>query len=122
MSYYDIFSNTWKRLNAELNESRVTSSACTLKGIVYVFYGNDFLYRELNSIEMIAESSLLSNSTATWELIDVPQKDLGPCSFLAVAPLNDTEIAILGGKFKKSNVIVFDTTTKECRLVIAPGD
>ena len=98
---------------------------------------------------MIAESSLLSNSTATWELIELPQKDLSLRSFPAVAPLNETEIAILGGCVnlvnlvnldksllsdknnppnhfrrmdKMSDIIVFDTTTKTCRLVIASGD
>ena len=117
MSYYDTASNTWKGLNAELNIARSSHSACTLNKIVYVFCGNNgslFFPKYLNSIEMIAESSIYSNSTATWELIDVPQNDLTPRFTPTVTSLNDTEIAIFGESFM-NDVIVFDTTTKTCQ-------
>ena len=123
VSYYDIAGNTWKGLKAELNIARDEHSACTLNGIVYVFCGlGDGSY--LNSIEMISESSLLANATTLWQLIDVDWNILTKRTVPAVAPLNDTEIAILGGNDGNclSDVIVFNTTTKTCQKVSAGGD
>ena len=104
VSYYDIAGNTWKGLTAKLNIARYYHSACTLNGIVYVFCGWAGVdYGRLNSIEMISESSLLANATTLWQLINVAEniltKRIGP----AVAPLNDTEIAILGGHGHSDN-------------------
>ena len=79
----------------------------------------------LNSIEMISESSLLANATTLWQLINVAENILTKRSTPAVAPLNDTEIAILGGynnSGELSDVIVFNTTTKTCQKVSAGGD
>ena len=121
VSYYDIAGNTWKGLKAELNITRYNHSACTLNGIVYVFCGLDGGDYVLNSIEMISESSLLANATTLWQLIDVAENILTKRSRPAVAPLNDTEIAILGGP-GESDVIVFNTTTKTCQKVSAGGD
>ena len=75
----------------------------------------------LNSIEMISESSLLANATTLWQLIDVAENILTKRHAPAVAPLNDTEIAILGG-YNEGDVIVFNTTTKTCQKVSAGGD
>ena len=68
----------------------------------------------LNSIEMISETSLVQNSTALWQIIEIPQNILIPCKFLAVAPINDTEISIMGGFIIESlsDVFVFNTATK----------
>ena len=120
VSYYDIAGNTWKGLKAELNIARYLHSACTLNGIVYVFCGWDDVSL-INSIEMISESSLLANATTLWQLIDVDYYILTTRWYPAVAPLNDTEIAILGGHIL-SDVIVFNTTTKTCQKVSAGGD
>ena len=120
VSYYDIAGDTWKGLKAELNIARSSHSACTLNGIVYVFCGLGGRY-PINSIEMISESSLLANATTLWQLIKVAENILTKRCLPAVAPLNDTEIAILGGSCK-SDVIVFNTTTKTCQKVSAGGD
>ena len=69
---------------------------------------------------MISESSLLANATTLWQLINVAENILTKRSVPAVAPLNDTEIAILGG-YGLSDVIVFNTITKTCQKVSA-GD
>ena len=125
VSYYDIAGNTWKGLNAKLNKNRWGHSACTLNGIVYVFCGSRGYNGYLNSIEMISESSLLANATTLWQLINVAENILTPRYYPAVAPLNDTEIAILGGSNypnRLSDVIVFNTTTKTCQKVSAGGD
>ena len=82
---------------------RQMASACILKGIIYVFCGDDGKGEPLNSIEMISETSLVQNSTATWELIlldfnqNISTNFLTPRFYPAVAPINDIEITIMGG-------------------------
>ena len=71
---------------------------------------------------MISESSLLANATTLWQLINVDKNILTKRYLPAVAPLNDTEIAILGGYGSLSDVIVFNTTTKTCQKVSAGRD
>ena len=74
---------------------------------------------------MISESSLLANATTLWQLINVAENILTKRTRPAVAPLNDTEIGILGGwnsPNRLSDVIVFNTTTKTCQKVSAGGD
>ena len=122
VSYYEISKNTWTGLEPKLNIARSSASACALKGKVYVFCGSgkgkDIF---LNSIEMISETSLVQDSTATWQLIKMPQEILIPRWDPAVAPLNGTEITIMGGYAGKnrcrSDVVVFNTTTKNCQIV-----
>ena len=72
------------------------ASACVLQAKVYLFCGMKGNMR-LNSIEMISESSLFPQSTARWELVEVPKNILKPHANPAVVPINDTEIAIFGG-------------------------
>ena len=113
MSYYSNANNTWKILKPKLNIARWRHSACTLEKTVYVFCGRNKYY-DLNSIEMISESKLMSNATILWQLINVAEHILAQVTLPAVAPINDTEIAILGG-FKEGfsgKVVVFNTTTK----------
>ena len=52
----------------------------------------------MNSIEKIATDSLFSSRKNYWTLIQVPQNNFTPRVDAAVAPLNDTEIVIMGGK------------------------
>ena len=116
VSKYDTASDTWEGLNAILNKARCFHSACTLNRMIYVFCGGDENYKDyLNSIEVISETSLVQNSTATWQLIEVPQNILIPREFPGVAPMNDTEIVIMGGHGScgryLSHIVVFNTTT-----------
>ena len=139
-SYYEIAKNTWKRLDAELNIARHSHSACTLNGIVYVFCGiadgSEYVGSSyLNSIEWISENTLLAdkkktfwefitNATTRWQLILVAENILRKRAFPAVTPLNDTEIAILGGRYviaEIKDVIVFNPTSLTCQNVEA-GD
>ena len=88
--------------------------------MVYVFCGQFGCGRELNSIETISESALVPQSKARWELIQVPENILSPREQPAVAPINDTEIAVLGGYSDHnyfSDVILFNRTSKECEKV-----
>ena len=64
---------------------------------------------------MISEASLVQNSKAKWQLIDLPENILSPRKYPAVVPINDTEITIMGGccGFKYLNdAVVFKPTTK----------
>ena len=80
----------------------------------------------MNSIEVISETSLVSESNVRWQLIDVPKNILSPRYRPAVAPLNESEIAILGGfdddENKLSDVVIFNTTTKKCKKVTDGGN
>ena len=73
---------------------------------------------------MISVTSLVENLKASrWQLIEVPRNILILRSHPAVASLNDTEIAIMGGFSDKnlSDVIVLNTTTKKCQKVTNGG-
>ena len=59
VSCYEIAKNTWECLKPKLNIARRSASACTLKGMIYLFCGSDKNYRFLNSIEMISETFLV---------------------------------------------------------------
>ena len=118
VSCHDIASDTWECLNSKLNIARHRHSACVLNGTVYVFCGVGNTYGNgsyLNSIYVISETSLIQKSTATWQLIEVPQNILIPREFPAVAPINDTEITIISGLFEckyLSDIISFKTLSK----------
>ena len=70
-------------------------------------------------------SALVPQSTARWELIQVPQDNLSPRAVPAVTPINDNEIVIMGGwdgDKRISDVVIFDTTTYACQKVTDGGD
>ena len=103
---------------SKLNTARADASACVLKGIVYVFCGTVTGYPYcINSIEAISETLLVSKVKACWQLIETPLNILAPRSICLVAPINDNEIAILGGcinDFYSGDIVVFNTTTNQC--------
>ena len=125
VSKYDIATDSWLVGLPPLNKARERASACALKAKIYVFCGKEGSYAlsDLNSIEVISETSLVPNSTACWQLIEVSKNILTRRVFPAVAPLNETEIAILGGdsglyKSRKGDVIVLNTETLTCKKVL----
>ena len=123
VSRYNIASDTWEGLNPKLNIARYSHSVCVLKGMIYVFCGIDYTHSFLNSIEVISETSLVQKSIETWQIFNM--KSLAPCYLNVVAPINHTEIAICGGLGNYgylSEVIVFNTTTKQCEKVANGGD
>lgn len=82
--------------------------------MVYVFCGvHEYLCQ--NRIEAISENSLVPGSKIRWKIVEVPQNILIPRKLFAVAPLNDTEIAILGGWTDDgsllNDVVLLDTKT-----------
>ena len=125
VSSHNLKTNTWSVNLSQLNEARFASSACLLAGNAYVFAGanSDGGQTYVNSIEKIATDSLFSNGPDCWTLIKVPQNVFTPCKNPAVAPLNDTEIAILGGynEGRLGDVLIFDTNTEKCVKVVTEG-
>ena len=119
---HNLKTNTWSVNLSQLNEARFAASACLLAGNAYVFAGKNS-DTHLNSIEKIAADSLFSNGPDCWTLIKVPQDVFTPCTNTAVAPLNDTEIAILGGynEGRLGDVLIFDTNTEKCVKVDTEG-
>ena len=115
VSCYDIASDTWEGLNAKLNIARSGHSACALKKMIYVFSGCNGDYKRLNSIEVISETSLVQNFTSTWKIIEVPTKILISRE-PTVAPINETDIAIMGGHYASgrylSHVVLFGLNYK----------
>lgn len=106
---YDIQNDSWSRAPA-LSKPRVGHASCTLNDMIYVFCGgvvnpddNDDIGEPNpdNSIEFLNARALI-NGTAqvTWQLVQLAEPNSSPLSarFLpVVAPLNSTEIVILGG-------------------------
>ena len=121
-SIHDLTKNSWIVGLPQMNKCRTGASSCFLKGIVYVFAGfTGYASKDglSNSIEKIPEQSLVPGSKAVWDLIFVALDVLTPCVSLAVAPLNNNEIVILGGWNNGANtalgdVVIYDTKTKEC--------
>ena len=65
-------------------------------------------------------SLVLPDSEASWKLIEVPFNNLTSHMYPSVAPINETEIAILGGEGDNilRDVVVFDTSTSTCEKLI----
>lgn len=84
--------------------------------MIYVFCGWD-AYRgsPLCSIEVISKAEIFLLPKAQWRLIEVPGNIQAQRSFPAVSPINDTEIAILGGYDNGclGDLIIFQVTTKQ---------
>ena len=62
---------------------------------------------------------------AAWELISLPQEVFKPRILPVVAPLNESDIAVLGGRDFKDfhlNGVVFNVTNKACRKVADLGE
>ena len=87
---YDIMSDEWTDIPS-LNVARKRSGSCHLNGRIYAFAGKG--ESDLNSIEMLITDPMASS----WKLIQAP-KLFSPRTCPIVAPLNQEEIVIIGGK------------------------
>ena len=124
VSCFNLARNIWSSKLRSLNEARGNPSACSIQGHVFVFGGWNG-GRAINTIEKISQVDLKPDSAIPWQLINVPPNVFPARQNPAVAPLNDTEIVILGGYLGDnrylSDVVVFDTTTSQCRQVLSNG-
>ena len=74
-----------------------------------------------NTIEKIPAVALHPNSTVQWLLIELTNNILSPQTNTVVAPLNETEIVIMGGRDISGylgDVIVFNTQTQKFQNVV----
>lgn len=124
VSCFNMAKNTWSGKLPPLIQARGSPSACYLDAYIFVFCGWDG-GKILNSIEKIHQSHLKPKCQTNWQLIDFPINNFPAREVPAVAPLNNTEIVILGGyignKKYSSSVVLFDTTTSQCRQVVRRG-
>lgn len=115
---HDIANNKWESM-PELKQARDRASACSLGGKVYVFAGYGWNMC-LNSIEKLNNPNLPKDQ-ASWQLIEPPKDILSPHSYAIVAPLNKTEIVILGGfddkNYPHNNIVLFNIRSERCKKV-----
>ena len=80
--------------------------------------------REVNSMERI-NFKLLTCNRADWELILLPEEVFSPRRLLFVVPLNECEIALLGGEGENrsylSDLVVFNVKLTSCSKVSDGG-
>ena len=106
-------------------ESRTKfSAAYSLQEKVYVFC--DVMYKMENFINVLHKpgASLSSQDPPRWQVIDVPQDVMSYRRWVSFAPLNSTEIAILGGRDQDEffgDVITFNTSTYEFKIEDVEG-
>jgi hypothetical protein len=75
-------------------------------------------------VEILNVSSLCS-FRATWDLIEFPYEEFEPRRSPVVIPLNESEIAILGGcgdKGNLSDVVIFNVKNRKCHKIASGGD
>ena len=103
-----------------MNIARKRAASCSLGGAVYVFCGEDHDSSELNSIEVLQDACSSPQFLTGWSLISVPETILSVRCQPAVAPISDSEIAIIGGLQESKDedmvnalgdVILFDTNS-----------
>ena len=144
VSRYNIDKDQWERGTPKLNVPRSFAAACSIGDNMYTFAGVDSDNKYLNSVEMMANVSTVATSgrkkkawenipafggvvlaRADWELIKPPKEVFTPRRNPLVVPLNQNEIAILGGYGENgglSDVLIFNVTSKECHKVADGGD
>ena len=122
VSRYNIAEDQWELGTPDLNVGRVFASACSIRDSVFVFAGiNKSTY--LNSVERLKVPQIYIG--AVWELISLPEEVFASRLFPVVVPLNESDIAVLGGKDSKvfhKDVVVYNVTSKACRKVADLGD
>ena len=104
-----------------MNVHREGHSSCFIDGKLYVFCGINANKDPINSIELLENACGLLNAIRPWQLIDMSSQQLAPRWMAATAPINDSEIAIVGGlgfdvdigeAAAMGDVVIFNTQTK----------
>ena len=122
VSSHNLINNTWASNLPPMNKGRSGHAACLLGFHVFVFAGAIGFGKFANSIEKIHTSFLESNGTIHWTLIELREDSGLSRERPAVAPLNESDIVILGGQAGLTylgDVIIFDTITETCQKVVS---
>lgn len=130
VSRYNILNDKWEPGTPKLSVGRHLAAACSLGDSIFTFAGVNARNKYLNSVEMLKVPRNCNYGVAwyeaSWELIQLPKTEFAPRRNPVVIPLNDSEIAILGGCGENdkdlSDVVVFNVVNKECRKVADGGD
>lgn len=102
---YDSVAERWEDLSARLNVARSQASACFINDHLYVFYGMGSDQYFIQSVEKLN----LRDPNSQWKLIEMAGlSSFETKSFPLVAPLNNREIMIWGGKYS-AYMNIFDT-------------
>ena len=123
VSRYNIVKDHWEPGTPALHLKRSLAAACCIGDSIFVFAGYDGS-KHLNSVEKLNVPAIASGQTG-WELIELPEEVFAPRIYPAVVPLNESEIAILGGSGGRailSYVVIFNVATKDFRKVADGGD
>ena len=123
VDWYDVERVVWKRA-PDLNIARAAHSGCSLGEKTYVFCGATNGRKAINSIESLnAEELIAGSSRLEWNLIEVPVETLAPRWGLIIAPINETEIVVMGG-YKGGyfgDGYLFDVNTMQLEQVFDTG-
>jgi hypothetical protein len=108
-----------------LQVTRRVAAACTIGDNIFIFAGYDSdNFKHLFSVEKLNIAEI-AGGRAAWELIQLPEEVFAPRTALAVIPLNESEIAILGGCAKNndylSDVVIFNVKSQACHKIIEDG-
>ena len=117
---YDITTNKWTAL-PKLNVGRSNHSSCSIDRVIYVFCG--YCQSDENSVERLD----FDKYNKKWQFVKLDFDILTPREMTVAYAVNETEIAIIGGRADNylADVIIYDTqkssVTKlpvtECPLV-----
>ena len=123
VDWYNIEKLVWKRA-PDLNVARAAHSGCSIGEKTYVFAGATNGRKAINSIESLnAEALIAGTSRIEWTLIEIPVEAFAPRWGLIAAPINATEIVVMGG-YKGGyfgDGYLFDVETLQLQKVFETG-
>lgn len=117
---FDIQGNSWEKL-PDLNIPRHAHASTSIDGNLYVFCGLSVTQQAedaISSIEVLDDACAALDLISMWRVITLAPSVLPSRFYPATAPINDDQIAIIGGVgFDEvgdlgvmGDVVVFDTT------------
>ena len=77
--------------------AREKNNSCSLGQCLYTFGGGDDNNELLRSIERLDVKSLLEGKAVSWDLIEPDCQAFTPRYDIAVSPISETEILVMGG-------------------------
>ena len=77
--------------------ARQSNNSCSLGQCLYTFGGIDDNDKYLRSIERLDVKRLLEGKAVSWDLIEPDCQAFTPRYNIAVSPVSETEILVMGG-------------------------
>ena len=127
---YDLQGARWEAL-PNMKNHREGHSSYSIDGNLYVFCGINASKEPINSIEVLDDACSALDLIQAWREINVSQQTLVPRWMAACVPINEDQIAVIGGISLDTNgdaevrgdVVLYDVTTAtvERRVNNFPG-